>query len=87
MSDLLTSQSAIPIYGLLIIMVLMVAAGYLLARAIHDGDLVDREAIDYEAAVVVWEAWESSDHESPSPFGTFEEAMRAAVAAAIGDGE
>ena len=35
--DLLLSQSAVPIYGLLIIMVLMVVAGYILGRAIADG--------------------------------------------------
>ena len=36
MSDLLNSQSEVPIYGLLIMQVLMVAVGYLLARALHD---------------------------------------------------
>ena len=35
--DLLLSQSAVPIYGLLIIMALMVWAGYILGRAIADG--------------------------------------------------
>ncbi len=35
--DLLLSQSAVPIYGLLIINVLMVTAGYILGRAMSDG--------------------------------------------------
>ncbi len=43
MIELLTSPSELPIYVLLYIQVLMVATGYLLARAMHDIKRPDNE--------------------------------------------